>query len=62
MFTEAVFPLVQIITGEHVSDVPLTSLVVVPSRLRGSEESAVLEHSGALSDGGSSTGCVDGED
>lgn len=43
-------------------DVPLTSLVVVLSRLRASEESAVLELSGALSDGGSSTGCVDGED
>lgn len=52
----------QITTGEQVSDVPLTSLVVVPSRLRDSEESAVLELSGALSDGGSSAGCVDGED
>lgn len=48
--------------GERVSDGPLTSLVALLSRLRASEESAVLELSGALSAGGSSAGCVDGED
>lgn len=48
------------IPGERWPHVPLTSLE--PSRLRDSEGSAVLELSGARSHGGSSAGCVDGED
>lgn len=43
-------------------DVPLTSLVVVLSLFRASEESAALELSRGLSkEGGSSAECVDGD-
>lgn len=43
-------------------DAPLTSLVVVLSLFRASEESPALELSGGLSeDGGSSAQCVGGD-